>query len=95
MLRGGPWSPGASGAMIGAAMKLLTLIRHAKSSWKDAELSDFERPLNARGERDANRAVLVAYQKVDVCNFKTIADQCFSNVHRHLCSPEYVLCVDE
>ncbi len=34
-------------------MKLLTLIRHAKSSWNDADLSDFERPLNRRGERDA------------------------------------------
>jgi phosphohistidine phosphatase len=34
-------------------MKLLTLIRHAKSSWADGDLSDFERPLNARGERDA------------------------------------------
>lgn len=34
-------------------MALLTLIRHAKSDWADAELEDFERPLNARGERDA------------------------------------------
>ncbi len=30
-------------------MRALTLIRHAKSSWKDSRLSDFERPLNARG----------------------------------------------
>ncbi len=34
-------------------MKTLTLVRHAKSSWKDATLSDRERPLNRRGERDA------------------------------------------
>lgn len=34
-------------------MKLLTLIRHAKSSWDNANLSDFERTLNARGRRDA------------------------------------------
>jgi phosphohistidine phosphatase len=34
-------------------MKLLTLIRHAKSSWKDIELADHERPLNKRGKRDA------------------------------------------
>ncbi|WP_029922820.1 SixA phosphatase family protein [Nevskia soli] len=34
-------------------MRRLTLIRHAKSSWDYAELSDFERPLNARGRRDA------------------------------------------
>jgi phosphohistidine phosphatase len=34
-------------------MRRLTLVRHAKSSWDYAELSDFERPLNARGRRDA------------------------------------------
>lgn len=34
-------------------MRLLTLVRHAKSSWDYAELSDFERPLNARGRHDA------------------------------------------
>ena len=34
-------------------MKTLTLVRHAKSSWKDSRLSDRERPLNKRGERDA------------------------------------------
>jgi phosphohistidine phosphatase len=31
----------------------LTLLRHAKSSWDDATLDDFDRPLNARGQRDA------------------------------------------
>ena len=31
----------------------LTLLRHAKSSWKDPGLDDFDRPLNKRGERDA------------------------------------------
>ena len=34
-------------------MKTLTLVRHAKSSWDDRELSDRERPLNKRGKRDA------------------------------------------
>ena len=34
-------------------MKRLILIRHAKSSWKYPELTDFERPLNKRGKRDA------------------------------------------
>lgn len=34
-------------------MKKLILVRHAKSSWDFPELSDFDRPLNARGERDA------------------------------------------
>jgi phosphohistidine phosphatase len=34
-------------------MKILYLVRHAKSSWKDDSISDAERPLNKRGERDA------------------------------------------
>lgn len=34
-------------------MKTLTIVRHAKSSWSDAALSDRDRPLNHRGERDA------------------------------------------
>ena len=34
-------------------MKHLYLIRHAKSSWVDSRLSDFDRPLNKRGKRDA------------------------------------------
>ena len=33
--------------------KKLYIIRHAKSSWGNAHLSDFERPLNHRGENDA------------------------------------------
>ena len=34
-------------------MKTLFLIRHAKSSWDDPALADKDRPLNARGNRDA------------------------------------------
>ena len=34
-------------------MKTLTLVRHAKSSWKDTSLPDRDRPLNKRGKRDA------------------------------------------
>ena len=34
-------------------MKSLILIRHAKSSWKLPELSDFDRPLNERGKDEA------------------------------------------
>jgi phosphohistidine phosphatase len=34
-------------------MKTLTLVRHAKSSWKNPHLSDRQRPLNKRGKRDA------------------------------------------
>jgi phosphohistidine phosphatase len=34
-------------------VKQLLLIRHAKSDWGNASLSDFDRPLNERGKNDA------------------------------------------
>jgi phosphohistidine phosphatase len=37
-------------------MKILTLLRHAKSGWDDPVARDFDRPLNPRGRRAA-RAV--------------------------------------
>ena len=33
--------------------KKLFIVRHAKSSWNNSHLSDFERPLNNRGKNDA------------------------------------------
>lgn len=36
-------------------MKTVILLRHAKSSWSDADLDDALRPLNERGQRDAPR----------------------------------------
>lgn len=30
-------------------MKILLLLRHAKSSWENSDLADFDRPLNSRG----------------------------------------------
>lgn len=34
-------------------MKMITLIRHAKSSWKEPMLQDMDRPLNRRGQANA------------------------------------------
>ena len=34
-------------------MTMLTVMRHAKSSWGDASLEDFDRPLNDRGHKSA------------------------------------------
>lgn len=47
-------------------MKTLYIIRHAKSSWKDIAMDDFERPLNQRGKDDA---LLMANKLVelDIC----------------------------
>jgi phosphohistidine phosphatase len=36
-------------------MLTLSLLRHAKSSWSEGRRKDLERPLSARGERDAPR----------------------------------------
>ncbi|RWX56382.1 histidine phosphatase family protein [Photobacterium chitinilyticum] len=38
-------------------MKLLFLVRHAKSSWDDPTLDDHERPLNERGMKNAPEMV--------------------------------------
>jgi phosphohistidine phosphatase len=34
-------------------MRHLLIVRHAKSSWEDFSVPDFERPLNDRGKKDA------------------------------------------
>jgi phosphohistidine phosphatase len=34
-------------------MKTLYLVRHAKSSWEEVGLADFDRPLNKRGKKNA------------------------------------------
>jgi phosphohistidine phosphatase len=36
-------------------MRTIMLLRHAKSSWKDAAVADHDRPLSGRGRRDAPR----------------------------------------
>ena len=36
-------------------MKQIYVLRHAKSSWDNSNLTDFERPLSKRGIRDANK----------------------------------------
>ena len=36
-------------------MKILTLLRHAKSTWDDPVARDFDRPLNRRGRKAARR----------------------------------------
>lgn len=51
-------------------MKTLLLIRHAKSSWDDAALSDFDRPLNERGKKDAPAmAERIADKKIKIDAF--------------------------
>jgi phosphohistidine phosphatase len=44
-------------------LKTLSLIRHAKSSWKYAQLDDQDRPLNGRGVRDSALMGMVLSQR--------------------------------
>lgn len=44
-------------------MKELFIIRHAKSSWNNAAMDDFDRPLNERGNNDAPRMAKMLYKK--------------------------------
>jgi phosphohistidine phosphatase len=48
-------------------MKTLLLIRHAKSGWNDASLSDFDRTLTERGKSDAKMmAKRIKEQSIDI-----------------------------
>jgi phosphohistidine phosphatase len=44
-------------------MKTLLLMRHAKSSWKDDDLKDFDRPLKKRGKKDVPRMAEVIHEE--------------------------------
>lgn len=44
-------------------MKTLILVRHAKSSWDDLGLNDFDRPLNDRGKKDAPKMAERLFKK--------------------------------
>ncbi|HTL06983.1 MAG TPA: histidine phosphatase family protein [Chitinophagaceae bacterium] len=47
-------------------MKTILLIRHAKSSWDDPGQPDFDRPLNARGQKDAAKMSARLRERVPV-----------------------------
>ncbi|TCJ17036.1 histidine phosphatase family protein [Flaviaesturariibacter flavus] len=52
-------------------MKILLLVRHAKSSWDDITMKDFDRPLNERGKKDAPEMAERVKEKVKVEHFVT------------------------
>lgn len=54
----------------GEGGKTLFLVRHAKSSWDNISLSDFDRPLNERGKSDAPKMAKRLRKrniKIDAC----------------------------
>lgn len=46
-------------------MKQVILLRHAKSSWSDITCSDFDRPLNHRGKKDAESMASKLTQRIE------------------------------
>lgn len=51
-------------------MKQLIVIRHAKSSWEHPTLTDHQRPLNQRGNRDAVKAAhFLVENKIQINKF--------------------------
>lgn len=46
-------------------MKQLYLLRHAKSSWDDPDMDDFDRPLNKRG-RKAAKAMAIYFREAEI-----------------------------
>ncbi|RYY62085.1 MAG: histidine phosphatase family protein, partial [Chitinophagaceae bacterium] len=49
--------------------KVLLLIRHAKASWDDITMKDFDRPLTERGKKDASEMAERVKEKVKVEHF--------------------------
>jgi phosphohistidine phosphatase len=51
-------------------LKTLILVRHAKSSWDNPTLPDFDRPLNERGKKEAPKmAKRLADKNIDIEGF--------------------------
>ena len=70
-------------------MKSLFLLRHAKSSWANPGLDDFDRPLNARGEKAAPK--MAAYMRTHglvpdlvLCSTARRAEQTWDLIDRSL-----------
>src|SRR5205085_973238 len=65
-------------------MKTLFLIRHAKSSWDDPSLPDFDRPLNERGKNDApEMAKRLVEKKIKIDAFVTSPAKRASQTCKH------------
>lgn len=80
--------------------KILYLVRHAKSSWKDITLADVDRPLNKRGQRnspDMGRRMLAQGHKPELF-ISSPANRALStarNIARELGIDESVILTDE
>lgn len=82
-------------------MNKLVVIRHAKSDWGDPHKSDFERPLNERGKRDApamaeRLKVKGIYPDLIISSTAKRAQKTARIFAEHLCyDPEKIFLTDE
>ncbi len=80
--------------------KSLYIMRHAKSSWNDSNLPDFERPLARRGEKAAGRmahwlARAVPLPELVLCSSATRAVQTYQPIAKLLSKSVEVHIEDE
>ncbi len=64
-------------------MRKLLLLRHAKSSWEDQSLSDHDRPLSGRGQRDAPRMGALLAEKELVPDLIVTSTACRARTTAH------------
>ncbi len=74
---------------------ILIIVRHAKSSWNNAALSDFNRPLAPRGERSTHLvgqwlAERSYPPKQVICSSALRTRQTWNGLQAHLPSPETI-----
>jgi phosphohistidine phosphatase len=76
-------------------MKFLYLLRHAKSSWKDPDLIDHDRPLNKRGRHAAK--IISAYLRrseiapdLVICSAATRAKQTLDPIVKAINPPKVI-----
>jgi len=80
------------------APRVLHLLRHAKSSWRDAGIEDRDRPLNARGHHAGQLvAALLAREPVPdlvLCSSALRTRETFAHIARAYSAPPPVLMED-
>jgi phosphohistidine phosphatase len=76
-------------------MKVLYLLRHTKSSWKDPGLDDHDRPLNKRGRQAAK--IMATYLKrskirpdLVICSTATRAKETLDPIVKEINPPEVI-----
>ena len=81
-------------------MKSLLLFRHAKSDWGDPNLQDFDRPLNERGIKSAER--MGAWMKDNhiqpewiVCSPAKRAQESLAGLRKHLDIPDTLVNLED